>query len=76
MALRATKGDEDFSAPAPSCREREGRYRLLTCAALIGAVTGLALWRARERLPSQGDPRFNGDPLALRAAKGDEYLSA
>jgi hypothetical protein len=27
---------------------RGGRYRLVTRAALIGAVTGLALWRARE----------------------------
>jgi outer membrane protein len=43
MALRATKGAED-SRPAPSCREGERRYRLLTRAAPIGAVT------VRERL--------------------------
>jgi hypothetical protein len=59
MALHATKGDED------SQRVR-GQYRLLTSAALIGAVTGLALWRARERLPSlRARPAFSTERFLL-----------
>jgi hypothetical protein len=40
----------------------------------IGAVTGLALWRARERLPSlpARPASLTEIPIALRAAKADE----